>query len=188
MSDGQGFRPTKGTTPRGPGTTPTTSPSGTRPQRGTNRGRSGGRRPPGAVAQSAQSAASVSAPGALTLLSKAAGTTDPVPHEEGGDSRGSESRKRSAVTVNHWGGGHTPEPEAAPATATLAPPDAGAAPAVAAAARCGFVVLNAAYLRPTVPSCASSPALAGDTNAAARTRLRVRILCAMRGRGGCGSG
>ena len=61
MSDGQGFRPTKGTTPRGPGTTPTTSPSGTRPQRGTNRSRSGGRRPPGARSvQSAQSAESVS--------------------------------------------------------------------------------------------------------------------------------
>ena len=40
MSDGQGFRPTKGTTParnsRGSGTTPTTSPSGTRPRRGTS--------------------------------------------------------------------------------------------------------------------------------------------------------
>jgi len=46
MSDGQGFRPTKGTTPQGPGTTPTSRPSGTRPQRGrgTNRGRSADRR------------------------------------------------------------------------------------------------------------------------------------------------
>ena len=68
MADGHGFRvPRPPTAPRGTGTTPTNSPSDTRPRRG--RGRSGGRRSPGAVTQSAQSAASVSAPGALTILS-----------------------------------------------------------------------------------------------------------------------
>ena len=131
MSDGQ--------EPRLPGNTPVlrpqTRPSGNRPQRGrgTNRGRSADRRrSPVAAALSAQSAASVSAPGALTLLSTATKTTGPVPHEEGGDSRAPESRKRPAV--NHWNSGYTPEPATAPATATHALPGAGAAPAVVAAA------------------------------------------------------
>jgi hypothetical protein len=91
----------------------------------------------GAVARSAQSGASASAPGAdgiglLHVLQTATKTTGPVPYEDGGDSRAPDSRKRPAV--NHWNSGYTPEPATAPATATHALPGAGAAPAVVAAA------------------------------------------------------
>ena len=133
MADGHGSRvPRPPNASRGTGTTPNNRPSDDQTRRGPSR--PGGRRPPGAVARSAQSAASNSAPGALTILSRTAGTAGPVPGEGDADSRDPTSRERPAAAVNHWAGGHSPEPVAASATAASAPSDAGAAPVAAAAA------------------------------------------------------
>ena len=131
MADGHGSRvPRPPSASRGTGPTPNNRPSDNQTRRGPNR--PGGRRPPGAVSRSAQSAASNSAPSALTILSRTAGTAGPVPGEGDADSRDSASRKRPAAAVNHWSEGHSPDPVAA--SATPAPSDAGAAPVAAAAA------------------------------------------------------